>query len=96
MILVDELRITEHSPKWKYNESCHLFHSENNLEELHSFAMKLGLKKDWFHNHKSIPHYDLTKRKRIKAIKLGAVEMNIKKFIKTKKEKQDGNERSKK
>ena len=42
------------------------------LDELHEFAEKLGLRKSWFQD-KSIPHYDVSKSVRSKAIELGAV-----------------------
>lgn len=44
----------------------------DNLNELHEFAEKLELKRSWFQD-KSIPHYDVSKSIRKKAIELGAV-----------------------
>jgi len=46
---------------------CHLV--GDNDEELHYFAVRLGLKREDFRN----PHYNLTKGKRALALKLGAV-----------------------
>ena len=54
---------------------CHMM-SDTSLAELHSFARRLGLKRDWFQNG-SAPHYDLCKSKRKKAIELGAKELKI-------------------
>ena len=42
------------------------------VEELHEFAAKLGLKREWFQD-KRVPHYDVAKSTREKAIRLGAV-----------------------
>jgi len=42
------------------------------VEELQEFAAKLGLKPEWFQNHR-MPHYDVAKSTREKAIKLGAI-----------------------
>lgn len=47
------------------------------LEELHRFAVSIGLRRSWFqgprqHRH---PHYDLTEGKRWQAIRAGAVEV---------------------
>lgn len=50
--------------------SCHL--TADTLVELHAFALDLGLRRGWFQPLSS-PHYDLTKRKRARAIGLGAV-----------------------
>ena len=52
--------------------SCHL--TADTLEELHEFAGKLGLRKDWFQD-KSLPHYDLTVSKRVQAVNKGAREL---------------------
>lgn len=50
--------------------SCHL--TADSVEELHEFALRLGLRRDWF-QPKSTPHYDLTESRRTKALELGAV-----------------------
>ena len=47
-------------------------HGPPGLIELHDFAGKLGLRRDWFQPHPSHPHYDLTARKRDAAMRLGA------------------------
>lgn len=55
-------------------------------EELHELAEAIGLKRKWFQNRPGgIPHYDVTRSKRDKAIKAGAKEINyneMKEFIK--------------
>jgi len=60
---------------WRYRQSCHLF-SDDNLPELHAFAHKLGLRREWFQD-RDLPHYDLTARKRAAALLAGAVEADI-------------------
>ncbi len=62
--------------------SCHLMACS--LEELHSFASKLGLKRSWFQDHPRWPHYDLTKSKRALAVRLGATEVGREFFARTK------------
>lgn len=45
-------------------------------EELHAFAVTLGLRRTWFQSKPGRPehdHYDLTRGKREQAIRLGAV-----------------------
>lgn len=58
--------------------SCHMFTDSLDLEELHLFAAKLGLKRDWFQQHRVAPHYDLTAVRRVKAVQLGALEVGRK------------------
>jgi hypothetical protein len=45
-------------------------------DELHAFATRLGLKREWFQSRPGRPeldHYDLTRGKREQALRLGAV-----------------------
>lgn len=52
---------------------CHLV-TDGDLEELHAFAQRIGLRRGWFDAH-SIPHYDLTSGKREEAVRAGAFEL---------------------
>jgi len=61
---------------WKGKKWCHLV--ADDIQELHDFAVKLGLKREWFQNHRIQPHYDITVSKREKAIKLGAISIETK------------------
>lgn len=45
--------------------------------ELHVMAHKIGLKVEWFQDHKTFPHYDVTPSKRELALKLGAISREI-------------------
>lgn len=55
----------------------HLF--ADSKEELHEFAAKLGLKREWFQDKGDhLWHYDVTAAKRRKAVALGAQECNWK------------------
>jgi hypothetical protein len=52
---------------------CHMV-TDGDIEELHAFANKIGLKREWFqgppaHNH---PHYDLTESRQRAAVIAGA------------------------
>jgi len=53
-----------------YTDGTHLI--ADNEAELHAFARKIGLKPEWFQNHR-IPHYDLMGCKVSRALKEGAV-----------------------
>lgn len=44
----------------------------DSVQELHRFAARIGLKREWFQG-KDIPHYDLNKNKREHALEAGAV-----------------------
>jgi hypothetical protein len=70
---VDELFVTEKTPQWRYAKACHL--TADTLSELHEFAERIGMKREWFQNHPRHPHYDITASKRKEAVKLGAVEI---------------------
>lgn len=52
-----------------YTDGIHLV---GNLEKLHEFAAKIGLKREWFQDHPRHPHYDLMGGKAKKAIAAGA------------------------
>lgn len=72
VVCIDKLRPCKPNPNWRWKESCHLFSDCNNLDELHQFARKLGLKPLWFQDRPGFPHYDLTRGIRERAVKLGA------------------------
>ena len=65
---------------WKYGKSCHLI--ADTLEELHEFALSIGLKREWFQEHNNFPHYDLTAKRRANAISKGAIEIDKKRIVK--------------
>ena len=50
---------------------CHMI--ANDLDELHAFARRLGLKREWCQMSRGVPHYDLTASKRLEAIRRGAI-----------------------
>jgi hypothetical protein len=56
--------------------SCHLTVA-GDIEALHAFAAKIGLKRAWFQPTKTplygVDHYDLTESRRVAALKAGAV-----------------------
>lgn len=52
---------------------CHLF-TDGLLEDLHAFALRIGMRREWFQHHPRLPHYDLTPPRRLRALEAGAVE----------------------
>jgi alkanesulfonate monooxygenase SsuD/methylene tetrahydromethanopterin reductase-like flavin-dependent oxidoreductase (luciferase family) len=50
---------------------CHMI-TDGEIEELHEFAEEIGLKRAWFQDHPTHPHYDLTESRQIRAVAAGA------------------------
>lgn len=75
MILVDVIT-THEAPGLRYNRWSHLV-STTGEAELHDFAARLGLRRDWaqLRPKASQAHYDVTPPKRALAIRLGAREV---------------------
>ena len=72
-VMVDELiRWPNSKHRCFVAGSCHLT-TDGEIEELHAFAARLRLRRDWFQNHPLAPHYDLTAGKRVRAVALGAL-----------------------
>jgi len=47
--------------------------SDESWEELHQFAHKIGLKREWFQEKEDLSHYDLTtQRMKVRAVHFGA------------------------
>jgi len=70
-IMVDELQQWPTRIRCFMAGSCHLT-TDSSLDELHAFAVRLGLRRSWFQQHPLAPHYDLTIGKRKTALVLGA------------------------
>jgi len=66
-IYVDNARV-----KWRGRHWCHLV--ADSIDELHEFALQLGLKRKWFQSAASYPHYDVTLEIRQIALNMGAIE----------------------
>lgn len=63
--------------------------TNGDINELHSFAQQLDLKREWFQDHKKHPHYDLCSRdgkpsnyKIWKAQELGAKLVSTRQIVK--------------
>lgn len=76
-VYVDALHPCLATKNWKWDHSCHLLADSD--EELHKFAVELGLKREWFQG-KRLKHYDLTAGKRHLAVKYGAKEVDNAEF----------------
>jgi hypothetical protein len=65
--------------EWRGQLWCHLL--ADSIEELHTFARCLGLRRTWFQSSSKFPHYDLTANKRLQAIRLGAQAVDVRSAI---------------
>lgn len=63
----------------KRSASCHLV--ADTLDELHAMAKRIGLRREWFQDAKSVKHYDLTPRRRAAAVAAGAIELSRVEFV---------------
>lgn len=77
MIIVDAL-VTYRGLGRLSGQWCHMVDDHADIEALHAFARRLGLRRSWFQNGRNglIPHYDLRPSKRALALKLGAREVD--------------------
>jgi hypothetical protein len=71
-IMVDEIRRWPTDLRVFKAGSCHLT-TEGPLDELHVFAARIGMRREWFQDHPLAPHYDLTIDLREVALANGAV-----------------------
>jgi hypothetical protein len=76
MVYVDTLMSCIPNKNWKWTKSCHLY--ADSIEELHQFALKIGMRLSWFQDDIRLPHYDLNENRRKIAVKNGAVEVSTK------------------
>jgi hypothetical protein len=56
--------------------SCHMFTDEIDLTALHAMAARIGMRREWFQDKRSAPHYDLVPERRAAAVAAGAVELS--------------------
>ncbi len=74
-IFVDTLLPCARTVTWPYDESCHLL--SDSLSELTAFARHLRLHPDWLQwSRQGLPHFDLTRGTRLKALLAGAHEIS--------------------
>ncbi|NLO92532.1 MAG: DUF4031 domain-containing protein [Elusimicrobia bacterium] len=79
MVYVDVAHACTPTRRWPFTASCHLY--ARDMAALHSFAARLGLRRAWFQGNSKLPHYDLTVNKRALALRLGAVEKEIREVM---------------
>jgi hypothetical protein len=77
-VYIDPLMTCLMSKAWRWPKSCHMFVDVGtDLEVLHAFAARIGLRRAWFQNKAgSMPHYDLNESRRQTAVAAGAVQLD--------------------
>lgn len=78
MVYVSDMRPSIKNKRWPYNQHCYLL--ADTTEELHLFAISIGLKRRWFQD-KTAPHYDLTIGMRRSAVRKGATQISNKRVV---------------
>ena len=63
-----------------YTDGTHLV-TDGPISELHKFAQKIGLKKNWFQDHPAHPHFDIWGKKVKAAINQGARFVSAKEIV---------------
>ena len=53
----------------------------NSLDELHAMADKIGVDRKHFQNKSGMPHYDICKDRKRRAISFGAIEVSDKNIV---------------
>ncbi len=61
-------------------ETCHLA-TDGSIEELHAFALQIGIPRFAFHGHARHLHYDLRADGRARAVAAGAIEVSSKELV---------------
>ena len=87
LVYVDELReypLTAIQPSARRHGRvwCHLM--ADDIERLHAFAVRLGMRREWFQSHHNLDwmaHYDLLPSKRALAVRWGAIEIEARTWI---------------
>lgn len=83
MIYVDFQQACIPGPRWRWNTVSHLSCDPTaDLEPLHQFAVRIGLKRRWFQPRGGImPHYDLSPGMRQAALRAGATELETREAV---------------
>lgn len=64
--------------KWRWTSSTHLV--ADTLDELHAFAVKIGLRREWFQGDGRLPHYDLNPGRFHAAVRAGVTVIERREF----------------
>ena len=65
--------------RYRCRVMCYM--AADTIEELHSMADEIGLKRRWLQDAGRRPHYDICKQMRAEAVKAGAIEISSKEMV---------------
>ena len=82
-IYVDALMAREPTPRWHFASSCHMFCEPGQVQQLHDFALSLGIARRYFQPREGLPHYDLNEELRAEAVAHGALEVDRRYVVET-------------
>lgn len=73
--------------EWPFGRMIMFHMASTDLDALHEMADKIGIKRKWFQDaHRGTklhhPHYDISKSKKLLALRFGAVEVNDRELVK--------------
>lgn len=74
MVYVDDAEVRKRGKEW-----FHLM--ADSLQELHEFALSIGLPAHAFHRGARHPHYDVTATQRLCALQYGAVAISVREAV---------------
>ncbi len=67
--------------EYKYGRMIMSHMAADTVSELHSMAKSIGVHRRHFQDKKGKPHYDICRQRKLKAINLGAIEVDDRKLI---------------
>jgi hypothetical protein len=70
-VYVDDMMPVVSRANWPWREACHMY--ADSVNELLSFAVRIGLKPERLQQDDFLPHFDLVRAKRRRAIRAGAI-----------------------
>jgi len=86
-VYVDQVRIPASVGRYQNRVWCHLLTDDPTMAELHAFAARIGLRRSWFQETKTLGphgqtawwrnHYDVTEAIRERALAAGAIEIDF-------------------
>jgi len=71
--------VDQASIMWRGKARHHM--TADNVDELHAFAVQVGIRRCWFHNKPGRPHYDVTDGQRTAALNAGAVSVSTRQLL---------------
>jgi hypothetical protein len=83
VICVDALVSVPPSRVWRWDKACHMVVDDGDVEALHRFARRIGMRREWFQGAEQhrLPHYDLNESRRFQAVLLGAREISREELV---------------